>query len=516
MQRAYIIIQPVFSFQKAPDTMSSNVYTALMEAARKGDMVALRQNMRQQARMKDNLGVTALMYAAQAGHYEAVSLLAEYEAGMQDWRGKTALITAIQNGHAEVARVLVPYEAGLRDTDGATALMSAAGMGFSGLVQELLEKEVKCVDDSGKTALMYAAESNQVDAVKALLKHEAGIRDASGQTAMMYATVSGNISVVELLLSYEAGVCKDNGWSCLMTAAKLGNFEAAELLAPKEACLAKQNGMTALMVAAQFDHEDIVRLLMVDEGNMVRKDGLSARNIASQFGNHEIADILASSTHLFRPINPSVTVGAPRNNNLPRTEHDASKPFTSSTLMPPQRHQYPHAASGHASHTPTTPITRGSAKREGYQGVAGYNTPALIENSHNNNTNNSHQDGSTSKLVESYILSEASQFDNITLNATMMDSVHSGHASSNNSKILKLITEIDYKDCEIDALKKQVTQLQNQLSRKADGLVDIKADYISQAKQLQKIAEYMLEFANEIEPGINYMNSNTTKKPDVQ
>lgn len=79
-----------------------------MEAARKGDMIALRQNLRQQARLKDNLGVTALMYAAQAGRYEAVSLLAEYEAGMQDWRGKTALITAIQNGHAEVARILVP------------------------------------------------------------------------------------------------------------------------------------------------------------------------------------------------------------------------------------------------------------------------------------------------------------------------------------------------------------------------------------------------------------------------
>lgn len=504
-----VVNQPIFSFQKVVKTMSSNIYTALMEAARKGDMAALRQNMRQQARLKDNLGVTALMYAAQAGRYEAVSLLAEYEAGMQDWRGKTALITAIQNGHAEVARLLVPYEAGLRDTDGATALMSAASMGFSGLIQELLEKELKCVDDNGKTALMYAAESNQVDAVKILLKHEAGIRDASGQTAMMYATVSGNISVIELLLSYEAGICKDNGWSCLMTAAKLGNFEAAELLASKEACLAKQNGMTALMVAAQFDHEDIVRLLMAAEGNMVRKDGLSARNIASQFGNHEIADILASSTHLFHPINPPTSVGRSRSVNEPKAEHDLSKAFTSSNLMPPQRYQHPHATPSHVS---TTPTTRGAARREGQQGPVVYSTPALIESNHTS----SHPDGNSSKLVESYILSEASQFDNITLNATLMDSVQSGHSAPNNSKILKLLTDIDCKDCEIDALKKQVTQLQNQLSRKADGLVDIKADYLSQARQLQRMAEYMLEFANEIEPGINYMSSNTTQKSETQ
>lgn len=235
---------------------------------------------------------------------------------------------------------------------------------------------------------------------------------------------------------------------------------------------------------------------------MVRKDGLSARNIASQFGNHDVADLLANSTHLFLPPNPSAVAKSSRNANGPRPENDLGKAFTSSTLIPPQRHQYLHA--------PTTPTTRGVAKREGHQGPVGYSTPALIETNHNNS---SHPDGNNSKLVESYILSEASQFDNITLNATLMDSVHSGHSSSNNSKLLKLITEIDCKDCEIDALKKQVTQLQNQLSHKTDGLVDIKADYISQARQLQKMAEYMLEFANEIEPGINYMNSVTTQKP---
>lgn len=82
-----------------------------LEAARKGDVQALRKQLAGGARLlaTDDCGNTALFFAAQAGHLEAVKFLLEQGIpfDVKNRINSTPLMGAAGHGHIEVAKLLV-------------------------------------------------------------------------------------------------------------------------------------------------------------------------------------------------------------------------------------------------------------------------------------------------------------------------------------------------------------------------------------------------------------------------
>ncbi|TNJ26461.1 Ankyrin repeat protein 3 [Giardia muris] len=162
--------------------------TALMEAARNGDLDDVKRNLNQVGK-QDRYGGTALMEAAANGHANCIPLL-EKELGMQDNWGLTALMWAAYNDNTDCVRLLLS-EAGKQTT-----------------------KEWKFIPLFGKstiffpgaTALMMAAHYNYPDIVELLLPYEQGMKDSKGHTAQWHANNSswrGDFTRVRKLLENE-------------------------------------------------------------------------------------------------------------------------------------------------------------------------------------------------------------------------------------------------------------------------------------------------------------------------
>ena len=177
--------------------------TALIIAAKAGyeDIVELLDQT-------DENGVTALMRAAERGDVEAVRALMSLQKGKTAscvtigkcviLRG-TALMRAASCGHAEVVRLLVEHEGGMQDNCGYTAPMFAAKSGHADCAKLLLEREICMQDKIGVTALMFAALGNHTECVKLLTEKEKKIRNAGGKTALDIAKNCGHIDVISTL-----------------------------------------------------------------------------------------------------------------------------------------------------------------------------------------------------------------------------------------------------------------------------------------------------------------------------
>ncbi|TNJ27210.1 Kinase, NEK [Giardia muris] len=199
--------------------------TALMRAARKGDLNTLKENIREVAKV-DGCGETALMKAAFNGHVECIPFLEE-EIGTQNSWGWTALMKAVYRNHTNCA--------------------------------PLLEKEVGMQSKDGRTALMLAAMNGHPDCIS-LLEEEIGIQDNDGWTALMKAALLGHTKCVRLLLS-EAGKQTTKTW-------KIASPNGAVIYPP---------GTTALMLAAQHSHPEIVELLLPYEQGIEDSNGYTAK-----------------------------------------------------------------------------------------------------------------------------------------------------------------------------------------------------------------------------------------------
>lgn len=132
----------------------------------------------------DRHGHTALMQAAKSGDIELVRDLLRRGASveMTSQKGKTALHYAAANGHVEIVKLLI--EAGsdvnLRDNEWHTPLMLAAIYGCNHTVQALLANGADPLmkTKSGTTAATYAEINNHPVAL-ALIRKAGRSKEAS-------------------------------------------------------------------------------------------------------------------------------------------------------------------------------------------------------------------------------------------------------------------------------------------------------------------------------------------------
>ena len=233
-----------------PEVVDDSGVTALMKAAMRCDVEAVRALITEQKRLGDRDGKTALMYAAQRDCKETVKVLLEYEKRMRDNQNHNALYHALKNGHTATARVIVPYE-DPTDKNGVTALMRAAARGDPEMVVLLIPIQKGMKDRVGNTAFVHALKNKHVDVATLLRKHE-----APSWTLLMCAAFIGDI---ELARSHLSDKDKKNGDgdTALMVAARAGHEDIVELLDPTD-----RDGVTALMRAVDRNDVEAVRALM--------------------------------------------------------------------------------------------------------------------------------------------------------------------------------------------------------------------------------------------------------------
>ncbi|TNJ26655.1 Ankyrin repeat protein 1 [Giardia muris] len=137
-------------------------------------------------------GLTALMRAARDGNVEMVKQLADKEVGLRDNNGHTALMWAAYESHPECISYL-KKEIGIQDNYGWTALMIAAYFGATECVESLISEVGKQstsphVDLPAKvSASMLAARCGRVQILQRLLPYEKGLQDANGNMVSWYA-----------------------------------------------------------------------------------------------------------------------------------------------------------------------------------------------------------------------------------------------------------------------------------------------------------------------------------------
>ena len=233
-----------------PEVVDDSGVTALMKAAMRCDVEAVRALITEQKRLGDRDGKTALMYAAQRDCKETVKVLLEYEKRIRDNQNHNALYHALKSGHMEVAEVIVPHE-DPTDENGVTALMRAAARGDVEIVKLLIPIQKEMKDTDGNTAFFHALKSKHADVATVLRRHE-----APSWTFLMCAAFIGDIELAKSHLS-DKDKKNSDGDTALIIAAKAGYEDIVELLDQTD-----ENGVTALMRAAERGDVEAVRALM--------------------------------------------------------------------------------------------------------------------------------------------------------------------------------------------------------------------------------------------------------------
>jgi len=192
------------------DKVHSNGKTALMVAAKQGDIERMKQLLGQGAgaNRPNNNGGTPIMYAALSGDPDTVRLLLEHGARVNAvaTNGWTALMIASVKGFVDVARLLLEYGAEPNQTDvySWTPLMRAVYQQRPQVARLLAEHEQTRVNhrgENGVTALHLAVARGDAKAVELLLANGAdpAIRDASGRTALDFARKNNDLSLLRLM-----------------------------------------------------------------------------------------------------------------------------------------------------------------------------------------------------------------------------------------------------------------------------------------------------------------------------
>ena len=219
---------------------SGERYTGLMNAARGGDIAAVRHmlDLGAEPNQKTSLGKTAIMLAAAGGYTDIVKLLADRGAdvGARDAYGTTAIIAAATAGHAKTTAMLLDYGADptFKDSSGGSALSNATLFGQKDVVLTILDKKTDLPKDVTEELLLLAAGLGHKDITLALLKYGTNI-DAHGvknRTPLMAAIAFNKAEIVKLLIDHGADTnAKDSdGNSVLQLAQNKGNYQIIKLL----------------------------------------------------------------------------------------------------------------------------------------------------------------------------------------------------------------------------------------------------------------------------------------------
>jgi ankyrin repeat protein len=253
---------------------------AIVDAAQKGDLKALRTLLRQtpdlNAAQPD--GMTALHWAVQRNDLEMTSLLlgAGADFSALNRTGVRPLYLAAVNGNAAViARLLDAGEDpnAILTGEAESVLMLTAYTGNAEAVKLLIDRgaDVNALQIRGQTALMWAASEGHTDVVKLLLARGADPavasaastkperRPAGGMTALLFASRQGKLSVARALVEGGADVNQvgaDNT-SPLLIATVNGHYDVARMLLGHHAnaSAADTNGRSPLYAAIDLRNQ---------------------------------------------------------------------------------------------------------------------------------------------------------------------------------------------------------------------------------------------------------------------
>ncbi len=216
----------------------------VFEAARKGDIAALRAILDADPRLADARGEggrSPLQEALLAGHSEAARFLIQAGADV-NWRdaeGAAPLGFAALMGDAAAAGLLIERGASVDAQDtalGATPLHLAALRGHTKVLLLLLDKgaPLDTRTRDGRTALALAVESGTRECAEILLSRgaDADARDGMSRTLLHRAVLARDAEIVRLLLAKGADplVRSAYGTTALDLAALEGLTEIAALL----------------------------------------------------------------------------------------------------------------------------------------------------------------------------------------------------------------------------------------------------------------------------------------------
>ncbi len=197
---------------KSVDSRDQDGYTALMRAARSGEIQAMQAQLTQGADVhaRSPRGSTPLMFAVEGG-LPAVNLLLSKGARIDEEsaNGMTALAWAVSLQRPEVFGRLLAAGADPQHllANRQTLLHMVAKSGLPSVAKILLERGVKpdATDIYNETALIFAAKAGQAEVVRVLAPlSERSHRNAYNETALTLACTKGHREVVKALL--DAGV----------------------------------------------------------------------------------------------------------------------------------------------------------------------------------------------------------------------------------------------------------------------------------------------------------------------
>ena len=206
---------------------------ALVQAARSGDLVAMKTALQQGADIngESKSGQRPLYGAAEAGHAEAVLLLIEAGADVnaKSYGHLTALHGAARNGELATGRLLVEHGAPeteriLNDVLHVAQMTVRRNPALVDLLQDhrvqMARPEVSGTDTT--IDLFTPAMAGDARGVAAALDNGADVngRDGRGLEALSWAALRGHTDVVNLLIEHGADVNRENasGWPPLAQA----------------------------------------------------------------------------------------------------------------------------------------------------------------------------------------------------------------------------------------------------------------------------------------------------------
>ncbi|TNJ27692.1 Ankyrin repeat protein 1 [Giardia muris] len=139
-------------------------------AVARHDAAAIRAYMKHFAGARNDANETALMVAARLGDLELARTLAPYESGLQGNNRQTALIQAILNERAEIVQLLLNDEIGIPISDGRTPFMVAASAGCARSLRLLTLRSSLDSDCRDLNALDYAVLGGHLECVRIILE----------------------------------------------------------------------------------------------------------------------------------------------------------------------------------------------------------------------------------------------------------------------------------------------------------------------------------------------------------
>ncbi|TNJ26733.1 Ankyrin repeat protein 1 [Giardia muris] len=144
--------------------------------------------------------------AVVSGAEDDVHQALERYAGTRDEMGDTALMAAARIGDVAIAQMLIPREVGCVNNEGCTALIAAAMSNRPETCALLVDFEKHIVLADGRDALMLAAFMGNLEAVRVLAERMTLVDDQNQMNALDYAVVHGTLDVVRAIVQSQPDI----------------------------------------------------------------------------------------------------------------------------------------------------------------------------------------------------------------------------------------------------------------------------------------------------------------------